>query len=259
MSDGRGLKFGTVAQQYDEYRPPPPPEATVILGELSAKEVLEVAAGTGLWTRWLLAAGAKVTAVEPDNEMRTVLTRRSPEVRALKGTAEALPCNDASFDVVLVSSAWHWFTQPAATIEMARVLRDEGLLFVLWNGCSRDVAWLNDLLALRDDAHDRHRQPRGWRAEFGDDHLFIAVKQVHLDWTWPRTIEQMVALFGTYSGAIIRDDAGKGTMEREIRRQLVDRVSDGVVEVPMTLRGTLGRRVPRDRNDSPVRGAERAG
>jgi SAM-dependent methyltransferase len=243
--DGRGLKFGTVAEQYDAYRPSPPPEAADIFGDLSATTVLEVAAGTGLWTRFLLEQGASVTVIEPDDDMRAVLTRRSPEVRALKGSAEALPVDDASFDAVLVSSAWHWFTQPDATFEIARVLRDNGMLYVLWNGFSRDVAWLNSLTALREDVNDEKKRPRGWGADFGEENPFVLVDQVHVDWIWTRTVEEMVSLFGTYSGAIIRDDDGRRTMQAEIRHQLAGHVVDGVVEVPMTIRGTIGRRTPR--------------
>jgi len=158
--DGRGLRFGTVAEQYDLYRPPPPREVEAIFGDLRGSAVLEVGAGTGKWTRLLLELGATVTVVEPDDDMRTVLVRRSPEAHTLKGVAEDLPVDDASFDAALVSSAWHWFEQPAAINEMARVLRDGGALFVLWNGFSRDVPWLDELTALRERPDDVHKRPR---------------------------------------------------------------------------------------------------
>ncbi len=164
--DGRGLKFGTVAEQYDAYRPGPPLEAAELLGDLHGRDVLEVGAGTGLWTRFLEGLGATLTIVEPDDEMRAVLERQSPEVRSLVGSAESLPVPDESFDVVLCSSAWHWFEQPAATIEMARVLRDRGKLFVLWNGFSRDVEWLRRLTELRENPGDTNARPRGWSAGF---------------------------------------------------------------------------------------------
>ena len=165
--DGRGLRFGTVAEQYDLYRPSPPHEVTSILGDVDGVEFLEVGAGTGKWTRLLLELGATVTIVEPDDDMRAVLVRRSPEVRAVKGAAEALPLEDALFDAVLVSSAWHWFEQPAATNEMARVLRDDGRLFVLWNGFSRNVPWLEEVTALRERPNDEFKRPRGWSGDFG--------------------------------------------------------------------------------------------
>ena len=124
--DGRGLRFGTVAEEYDLFRPAPPREVESLFGDLHGSAVLEVGAGTGKWTRLLIELGADVTVVEPDDDMRAVLIRRSPDVHTLKGIAEALPVGDASFDAVLVSSAWHWFELPAATNEMARVLRDGG-------------------------------------------------------------------------------------------------------------------------------------
>src|SRR5580698_6546209 len=186
--DGRGLRFGTVAEQYDLYRPAPPPEVTSILGDVDGLELLEVGAGTGKWTRLLLELGATVTVVEPDDDMRAVLVRRSPEVRAVKGAAEALPLEDASFDAVLVSSAWHWFEQPAATNEMARVLRDNGRLFVLWNGFSRDVAWLTPLVELRDRLDDAGKRPRGWTADLGIKGDFDVEAEVELDWTWTRSV-----------------------------------------------------------------------
>ena len=63
-----------------------------------------------------------------------------------------------------------------------------------------------------------------------------------LDWTWPRTIDELVAVFGTYSGAIIRTKDERNEMEREVRAHLEARAVDGVVEIPMTVRGTVARR-----------------
>jgi trans-aconitate methyltransferase len=86
--DGRGLLFGTVAQEYDQYRPSPPPDVSSILGDLRGVELVEIGAGTGLWTRYLDERGAVVTPIEPDDAMRAVLIARSPHVSALAGSAE---------------------------------------------------------------------------------------------------------------------------------------------------------------------------
>jgi SAM-dependent methyltransferase len=243
--DGRGLRFGTVAEQYDLYRPAPPDVVTSILGDLRGRQVLEVGAGTGKWTRLLLELGAQVTVVEPDDDMRAVLERRSPEVHTLRGAAESLPLEDATFDAVLVSSAWHWFEQPAATNEMARVLRDGGPLFVLWNGFSRNVAWLTPLIELRDRPEDDGKRPRGWAADLGIQGDFDVESQVELDWTWTRSVDEMVALFSTFSGAIIRTPEERLEMERELREGFDAVAVDGVLEMPMTVRGTVARRRPR--------------
>ena len=240
--DGRGLKFGTVAESYDRYRPGPPGEAAALLGDVAGLEVLEVGAGTGQFTRLLVELGAHVSIVEPDDDMRRVLLRRSPEVSVLLGRAEELPAAESSFDVVVTSSAWHWFTQPDATNEMARVLRDDGSLFVLWNGFSRDVPWMAELTKFRQRPDDANARPRGWNAQFDSDGPFVDVRHMALDWTWTRTIDDVVALFGTYSGAIIQSDENRQAMGRLVRVRLMEQATNGVVELPMTLRGTTARR-----------------
>jgi SAM-dependent methyltransferase len=240
--DGRGLRFGTVAEQYDLYRPAPPPQVSTVLGDLAGLDVLEVGAGTGKWTRLLIELGANVTVVEPDDDMRAVLVRRSPSAPTLKGAAEELPLADATFDAVLVSSAWHWFEQPDALNEMARVLRDDGSLFVLWNGFTRDVAWLTPLIELRDRPDDDGKRPRGWAADLGIKGDFDVVSQVEFDWTWTRSVDDVVSLFATYSGAIIRTDEERREMSAELRQGFEAMAVDGVVDLPMTVRGTVARR-----------------
>jgi SAM-dependent methyltransferase len=235
--DGRGLTFGTVAEQYDLYRPGPPEEAA-FMGDIAGLRVLDVGAGTGKLTRFLLRHGASVSVVEPDDDMRKVLVRRSPQVEVLIGSAESIPANDASFDAIFSSSAWHWFAQPEATNEFARLLRDGGALHVWWNGFSRDVPWMRELTALRERPNDPGRRPRGWSAELDPDGPFLGAEHFQLDWIWPRTIDQVVAIFGTYSGSIIQSDEARDGLERTVRGRLVEQFGDGVVELPMSLRGT---------------------
>lgn len=243
--DGRGLKFGTVAEQYDRYRPGPPDSAIAIAGDLRGLTVLEVGAGTGKLTRFLTGLGANVSVIEPDDEMRSVLVRRSPDVHVLMGRAESVPVSDESFDAVFSSSAWHWFTQPDATNELARVLRDDGALNVWWNGFSRDVPWMVELTKMREREDDPNRRPRGWRAALDTDGPFIDAHDFSLEWSWPRTIDEVVGNFGTYSGAIIRGDEERRALEARVRARLGERFGDREIVLPMTLRGTTARRRPR--------------
>ena len=62
--------------------------------------------------------------------MRRVLEARLPGVRALAGTAEAIPLADGSVDAVFVAEAFHWFDLDRAPAEIARVLRPGGGLAV---------------------------------------------------------------------------------------------------------------------------------
>lgn len=240
--DDRGLRFGTVAEQYDRFRPEPPARAASLLGDLSGRAVLELGAGTGKLTGFLLARGARVSVVEPDVDMVRVLRRRCPAARVVSGRAESVEANEGEFELVISSSAWHWFAQPDATNEAARVLRDDGALHVWWNGFSRDVAWMEELTALRERAGDVRVRPRGWHLSFDADGPFADAENFALDWSWPRTVDEVVGHFATFSGAIVRENAERLALEVEVRNRLRERAIDGVVAVPMTLRGTSARR-----------------
>ena len=74
-----------------------------------------------------MTTGARVVAVEPVAEMRAKLVGFD----ALDGTAEALPLEDASADVITVAQALHWFDLEHALPEFHRVLRPEGRLAIL--------------------------------------------------------------------------------------------------------------------------------
>ena len=115
--------FGAVAGEYDRLRSGPPPEALDWLLPPGATDALEIGAGTGLLTRLLAARVAHVTAVEPDDRMRAVLTASAPGVDVRPGHAEELPADSSSYDVVLAASAWHWVDEARAVPEVARVLR----------------------------------------------------------------------------------------------------------------------------------------
>ena len=66
-----------------------------------------------------------MTAVEPIEAMRAQAAAAVPSATLLDGTAEAIPLDDGSVDVVTVAQAFHWFDAPAALVEIARVLRPE--------------------------------------------------------------------------------------------------------------------------------------
>ena len=112
-----------------------------------------------------MESGAAVIAVEPVAEMRAVLPSAA---RVLDGTAEAIPLDDASVDLVTVAQAFHWFDGDAALAEIHRVLRPGGRLALLWNRRAEDDP-VNQAL---DELLEPHRAGvptlRGdaWRAAF---------------------------------------------------------------------------------------------
>lgn len=134
--------------------------------------VLDLGAGTGKLTATLVALGAEVIAVEPDPAMLTELRRALPTVRALPGSAEAVPLPDASVGAVLAGNAMHWFDMNVAGPEIARVLEADGILAGLWNVFDNRVDWVARLERISGSAAIGPRDTfSSWRAETAEAHL----------------------------------------------------------------------------------------
>lgn len=146
----RGTAFSAVADVYQRTRPGYPDEAVAwMLGE-GPLRVLELGAGTGKLTRSLVALGHTVVATDPSTAMLAELTR-SQVGAAVKTTvtrAEQLPFAAQSFDAVVAGQAFHWFDADAVLPEVARVLRPEGTLGLVWNLRDESVPWVRRLSAL---------------------------------------------------------------------------------------------------------------
>jgi ubiquinone/menaquinone biosynthesis C-methylase UbiE len=129
----RARSFGQVADLYQRARPGYPPEAIAWLLGPEPLDVLDLGAGTGKLTAALLAAGHRVTALEPLPEMRAILAATLHAATAIDGRAEQLPLADDSVDAVVAGSAFHWFEREPTLDEIARVLRPSGVFGLLGN------------------------------------------------------------------------------------------------------------------------------
>ena len=131
------------------------------------QRVADVGAGTGKFTRLLVATGAEVLAIEPVDAMRAELGR-VPQVVALAGTAQALPLESASLDAITCAQAFHWFAHSASLDEFARVLRPGGRLGLVWNVRDEAVDWVRRITAIitpfEGDAPRYHKGD--WRQPF---------------------------------------------------------------------------------------------
>jgi SAM-dependent methyltransferase len=234
----RALSFGSIADSYDRYRPGPPAAAVEWVLPPGAADVLDLGAGTGKLTRILLPrVTTKVVAAEPDGRMRAVLARRSPDALVVGARAEALPFGDASFDAVVVASAWHWM-DPALTVpEVARVLRPGGRLGVLWGGPARNIDWVGDLLGRRrepdrqNDGAERQGRPRR-RVELPAGAPFTHPESTVIQWSTPMSPDELVGLAGTFSAVITQDPDRRAALLARVKRL----AGAATVELPMGCR-----------------------
>ena len=107
--------------------------------------VLDLGAGTGIFSRQILGRVGRLTAVDPSASMRESFRAATPGVEILDGSDVSIPLGDASVDAVFVAQAFHWFDAPKALDEIRRVLRPGGGLGLVWNERDESVPWVREL------------------------------------------------------------------------------------------------------------------
>ena len=101
------------------------------LREHGAKRILDVGCGTGIFTtRMHDVLGVDVVGCDLSEGMLAHARERSAAVDWTRGDVTQLPIGDGSVDAVVCTEAFHWFDQPAALAEFARVTRGGGLVLI---------------------------------------------------------------------------------------------------------------------------------
>ena len=235
----RATSFGQVADDYNRVRPGPPDEALDWLVPPDCEVAVDLAAGTGLFTRALQARVAQVIAVEPDDRMRAVLAARSPGVQAVAGRGEVIPVPGASADGVFVASAWHWLDPGRAVPEIARVLRDGGRLGVIWTDRDRRVDWVAELNRV---SRPRPVQPAGdvrsrrsrHEVMLPDNAPFANIATASFTFTRAMTVDAVVDWLATYSRVITAPEGERAAGLACAREMLLQRAdADEMIEIPM--------------------------
>jgi SAM-dependent methyltransferase len=225
MARGKELRltFGTAAGDYERGRPGYPDDAVDwILGHVTPVsdgiDVADVGAGTGKFTRSLVSRDLRVTAAEPDPIMRATLSENLPSVSAVDGSGESIPAPDASFDLVTFAQAWHWVDVDLASREVARVLRPEGVLALVWNIRDEEVDWVQQLGEIMGSSaaeeFDNVRPPVS----------SPLVRREFAEFRWENTIgrEELLAMVTSRSYIIALSEDDREALLRD-----VDRLLDG--------------------------------
>jgi SAM-dependent methyltransferase len=244
-----------VAAQYARYRPDYA-EAAIrwCLAPVSGAQpvrVADVGAGTGILTGALARLGADVVAVEPDQAMLAELRRQLPGVRAVEGTAEALPLPDQSVDAVLCGQAMHWFDLDRALPEIARVLTPGGVFAGLWNVDDDRIGWVAGVAAISRSGSTLSR----WRAipdaDTGQRVLregsswFAPVEESEFGHGQPQSADSLVAVIATSSRLLVLDEAERARKLSALRDFLQQQPETSAAEFTLPLVTTALRAVRR--------------
>jgi SAM-dependent methyltransferase len=131
-------RFTDRVENYAKFRPNYP-EAFIrfLSGILPAPATIaDIGSGTGILSDQLLKAGYTVLAVEPNTAMRLEAERRlgqQPGLHSVAGTAEETTVATDAAQGITCAQSFHWFDRSRCRCEFERILREPGLVFLIWN------------------------------------------------------------------------------------------------------------------------------
>lgn len=142
------------AREYDALLPPDPPPGLHLLRQLPpVQHVLELACGTGVWTRALLQIGQSITAVDAAPEMLDINARKVASPRVRYEQANLLTWEpEQQYDLVFMAS-WLSHVPPAAVdpflSRVQRAVRPGGSLAIIDQYAPKGQEQLDDIYATR--------------------------------------------------------------------------------------------------------------
>ncbi|WP_327418346.1 class I SAM-dependent methyltransferase [Streptomyces sp. NBC_01233] len=204
LDRARAGAFGSVAQQYDLYRPSYPEALINRLVASSPAAVLDIGCGTGKVATALAKHRLPVLGLEPDSRMAEM-------ARANGVTVEVAMFEDwdgagRTFDLLTSGDAWHWIDPVEGRRKAADLLNPGGLIARFWNVHEAEPALLRAFEAVyREWAPDVTvaggvpKSTRNAPDSFADDPAFAICSSDTYSWELTLTAEEWVGLVTTFS------------------------------------------------------------
>ena len=151
------------------------PEAEVrVLGDVAGKDVLELGCGAAQWSISLAQLGARPVGLDLSprqlEHARRAMAAADVEFPLVEASAEDVPLDDASFDVVFCDHGAFNFADPMRLVpECARLLRPGGLLAFSMVTPIFDIFWENEREAVGDEPRNNYFEHRGFEDAEGVD------------------------------------------------------------------------------------------
>ncbi len=172
---------------YAQVRPSYHPAVVARIAErFGSGVVVDLGAGTGIFTGQLVAAGLQPIAIEPVEAMRRKIVEDYPDLTVLDATAERTGLSANGVSVVIVAQAFHWFDHPAALREIRRILEPGGHLVCVWNVRDERVPWVRQWTEIvdRHEGETPRYRSMDWRRAIDSDRTFELVDE----WSVPNPV-----------------------------------------------------------------------
>lgn len=133
MIDNKEL-FTHKSDDYSQFRPSYPAAAVEYLRtNVVGESVVDIGAGTGIFTTLLLQKFSEVLAVEPNANMRNAFQKFLPHIPCYGTSGEDTKLAVKSVDFITVAQAFHWLDADLFKLEAKRILRPGGKVAIIWN------------------------------------------------------------------------------------------------------------------------------
>ena len=139
QSADRASWYDSVAEAYDRTRPRYPAKILAGVQEKAQlqphKSVLEIGAGPGIASLELASFGVDLVCIEPSLSACELARRKCaayPNVEFINSTFEEWK-SERKFDAVVAATSFHWISPEVRNAKTAAVLKNNGLLILLWN------------------------------------------------------------------------------------------------------------------------------
>ncbi len=221
---GRDL-FGRDVDAYERARPGYPARVYEVLAERCGlgpgTRVLEVGPGAGLATLPLLAAGASVTAVEPDARLAARLEANAAgggDLAVVVDSIEHAELSAGAFDLAVAAMSFHWVDPGVGHAKVREALRPDGWWATWWTVFfdDRDPDPFNDatspLLQPLRHGPSAGTDGRPYSLDFDlrraelDDAGFVDIEVEVIPWTVTFSAARIRALYGTFSEIAARPE-----------------------------------------------------
>lgn len=243
--DNQSLFTGK-SEDYFRYRPSYP-EASVewLRKRCSGNNVVDIGAGTGIFTKVLRHCFKEVCGVEPNEDMRRKFRDLLPDVGCLPGTGEATGLPDDSTDLITVAQAFHWLDEEKFKTEAIRILHRGGKVAIIWNSSvQNDFSAERDRVCMRYCPRFRSGHAGKRSAAEGDEflryHYFGNVETASFSNPFVMDLKTFDGNMRSRSYALASDHADYGRFMEDLHAVFEKYAVNGVVTEPQETQIYLG-------------------